>query len=124
MVGYSVEILESSKELTGKQKIQVKDTTDCIKLDVATKEAPVTIDVDYYVALLIHNEHSDDKEYKNYIIVDKNGTRYSTGSESFWSTFVGIYEDMSEETEPWQIKVYRMPSKNRPGKDFITCSVI
>lgn len=124
MVGYSVEILESSKELTGKQKIQVKDTTDCIKLDVATKEAPVTIDVDYYVALLIHNEHSDDKEYKNYIIVDKNGTRYSTGSESFWSTFVGIYEDMSEETEPWQIKVYRMPSNNRPGKDFITCSVI
>lgn len=124
MVGYSVEITESSKELTGKQKIQVKDTTDCVKLDVATKEAPVTIDVDYYVALLIHNEHSDDKEYKNYIIVDKNGTRYSTGSESFWSTFVGIYEDMSEETEPWQIKVYRMPSKNRPGKDFITCSVI
>lgn len=124
MVGYSVEITEASKELTGKQKIQVKDTTDCIKLDVATKEAPVTIDVDYYVALLIHNEHSDDKEYKNYIIVDKNGTRYSTGSESFWSTFVGIYEDMSEETEPWQIKVYRMPSKNRPGKDFITCSVI
>lgn len=124
MTGYSVEVAETSRELTGKQKIQLKDTTDCVRLDKATQEAPVLIDVDFFAELHIHNEKSEDKDYKNYVVVDKDGTRYVTGSESFWSAFRNIFDDMSETGEEWQLKVYRMPSKNRQGKDFITCSIV
>lgn len=124
MTGYSVEVAETSRELTGKQKIQLKDTTDCVRLDKATQEGAVLIDVDFFAELHIHNEKSEDKDYKNYVVVDKDGTRYVTGSESFWSAFRNIFDDMEETGEEWQLKVYRMPSKNRQGKDFITCSIV
>lgn len=124
MQGYEVTIAEASKELTGKQKVQLIDTTDCTRLDVATKQGEVTIDVDFYAVLNIHNEKSEDKDYKNYVVVDKDGTRYVTGSESFFSSFKNIYEAMQGDDEEWKLKVYRMPSKNRQGKDFITCSLI
>ena len=123
MTSYSVSILEASKELTAKQRIQIKDTTDAIGLDKATQSEAITIDVDMYAILSIHNEKSEDKDYECYVIVDKDGTRYTTGSPSFWSSFINIYNEMKDESD-WMLKVFRLPSKNRQGKDFITCSVI
>lgn len=124
MTGYEVKIVETSKELSAKERIQLKDTTDAIKLDKATQVDSVEIDVDYYAELSIHNDKADDKDYANYVIVDKSGTRYVTGSPSFWSAFRNIFDEMATESDPWKLKVYRMPSKNREGKDFITCSII
>ena len=122
---YSVRVRESSKELSAKERVQIKDTTDCVRLDEATKENAVMIDVDFYAILDIHNEKSDDKDYTTYVIVDKDGQRYTTGSPSFWSSFMNIYDEMIDAAEDdWSIKAYRMPSKNRAGKDFITCSLI
>lgn len=122
--GYEVTIAEASKELTGKQKVQLIDTTDCTRLDAVTKQGEVLIDVDFYAVLAIHNEKSEDKDYKNFVVVDRNGTRYVTGSESFFNSFVNIYNAMQGDDEEWKLKVYRMPSKNRQGKDFITCSLV
>ena len=85
---YSVTIKEVSKELTHKERVQITDLTDCVKLDAATQEGPVLIDLDYYAVLQIHNEKSTDKDYENYVIVDKNGVRYSTGSKSFFNNLV------------------------------------
>ena len=124
MTGYEVKIVETSKELSAKERIQLKDTTDAIKLDKATQVDCVEIDVDYYAELSIHNDKADDKDYANYVIVDKSGNRYVTGSPSFWLAFRNIFDEMATESEPWKLKVYRMPSKNREGKDFITCSLI
>lgn len=122
--GFSVSILETSKELSPKQRVQIKDTTDCVKLDAATQEAAVFINFDFYAILSVHNERAEDKDYETYVIVDKDGTRYTTGSTSFWSSFMNILEEMKDVTEEWSIKVFRMDSKNRAGKQFITCSVI
>lgn len=124
MEGYSVQILSTSKELSAKERIQLKDTTDAIKLDKATQTAEVIINVEMFAELLVHNDKADDKEYNTYVLVDKDGTRYTTGSPSFWSSFKNIYEEMKDESVAWELKVYRMPSKNREGKDFLTCSVI
>lgn len=121
---YSVSVRETSKELSPKERVQIKDTTDSIRLDEATKESAIIIDVDFYAILDIHNEKSEDKDYSTYVVVDKNGQRYTTGSNSFWNSFINICEEMEEVTEPWSIKVYRMPSKNRAGKEFITCSLV
>lgn len=124
---YSVKVKEVSKELTHKERVQITDLTDCVKLDTATQEGPVLIDLDYYAVLEIHNEKSEDKDYENYVVADKNGTRYSTGSKSFFNNLVTICEEMQDSEDPdevWQIKAYRRPSKNRQGKDFITCSIV
>lgn len=123
MTGYSVEIAETSKQLSAKERIRIKDTMDAIKLDEATKDGAIVINPAMYAVLNIHNEKSDNVDYKNYIVVDKDGTKYVTGSESFWSSFMNIYEEMDGEQEEWGIKVYRAPSKNYKGKDFITCSI-
>ena len=123
MNGYSVSIKESSRELTAKQRVALKDTTSAIKLDEATQVEPVIINVDMYAILAIHNEKSENPDYDNYIVVDKNGTKYVTGSASFWSSFMDIFTEMEGDDEEWALKVYRVPSKNYKGKDYITCSI-
>ena len=124
MDGYSVKIREASWEMSGKERVMLKDTSDAVKLDTVTTEETVLIDVDKFAILDIHNEKSDNKDYVNYVVVDKDGTKYVTGSNSFWSSFMNIYSEMLTSDEPYKIKVYKLPSKNRQGKDFITCSIV
>ena len=124
MTGYSVKIKETSKELTTKQRIALKDTSNAIKLDTACDENDVIIEPEYYAVLAIHNEKSDNVDYENYVIIDKNGVKYVTGSSSFWSSFMDIYDEMQGEEEHWSINVYKLDSKNYKGKKFLTCSII
>ena len=121
---YKVTITSVSRELSVKERIQLKDLSDVVKLDKATQVEPVIIDVDYYATLDIHNEKSDDKDYKNYVVVAKDGTRYVTGSQSFITAFSNIVDEITGENIDLTIKVFRLPSKNREGKDFITCSLV
>lgn len=125
MTGYSVEIKETSRELTAKQRIAIKDTAGAIKLDTACDEA-ISIEIEPvdYVVLAIHNEKSDNVDYENYVIIDKNGDKYVTGSTSFWNSFMDIYNEMQGEEEEWSIKAYKLDSKNYKGKKFLTCSII
>lgn len=127
MTNYSVKVVESSKELTKKETVMFKDLSDAINLSefIDEHDGAVMIDVESWVELAIHNEKAKDgqnKDYTNYVVVDKNGTRYYTGSESFFSSFKDIWCDMSDSTEEWSLKVYKKQSKGK--KDFITCSVM
>lgn len=127
MQNYSVKVVESSKELTKKETVMFKDLSDAVNLSEFIDEhgGAVMVDVESWVELAIHNEKAKDgqnKDYTNYVVVDKNGTRYYTGSESFWSSFKDIWCDMNDSTEEWSLKVYKKQSKGK--KDFITCSVM
>lgn len=124
MADYSVTISEASRELSAKERIAFKDTTACTKLDEVTAVEPITIYPIAYAVLDIHNEKSDDKDYKNYVIVDKDNEKYVTGSNSFFNSFMEIYSEMENEDEEWGIKIYRAPSKNYSGKSFITCTIV
>ena len=124
MTGYSVKILNASKELSARDRVAVKDTTNAIALDDATKDSPLVIAIDYYVELAVHNEKSEDKDYKKYVVVDKTGNKFVTGSESFFTAMLEIMEEMAESGEDFEIQVYRMPSKNYKGKEFLTCSIV
>lgn len=123
MVGYSVSVVESSKELSAKEKVMLKDVSNAIKLDEATQNGKVIIKPVAYVVLSIHNEKSDNKDYENYLIIDENNDKYVTGSASFWNSFCDIWSDMTGEDEEWMLECYRLPSKNYKGKDFLTCSI-
>lgn len=123
MNGYSVSIKETSKNLTAKERIAIKDTTSAIKLDEATQAESVLIAPEMFAVLSIHNDKSDNPDYENYIVVDKDGTKFVTGSQSFWTSFIDIWTEMENEDEDWSVLVYRHPSKNYKGKDFITCAI-
>lgn len=124
--GYTVKVAEASKELSKVERISIKDVSNCVRLDEAVNMAgdnKITIDVDYYAVLEVHNEKAkDDTDYNNFVIVDTNGTKYVTGSQSFWNSFSDIFEEM--EGESFSIEVYSKPSKNYNGKYFLTCSII
>ena len=127
MKGYEVNIVSATKDLSPKEKIKLKDLSNSINLDNATQEqGKVVIDYDYHVILEIHNEKSKDrKDYQNVVVVDKDGTKYNTGSESFLTTLEDITGEMlSAGEEDFSIEVYRKDSKNYKGKQFITCSVL
>ena len=127
MKGYEVNIVSSTRELSPKEKIKLKDLSNSINLDNATQaEGKVVINYDYHVILNIHNEKSKDrKDYQNVVVVDKDGTKYNTGSESFLTTLEDITDEMLDAGETdFSIEVYRKDSKNYKGKQFITCSVL
>ena len=126
MADYSVSIVESSKELTGKERVALKNLDDCVSLDDAiTPDTPkVVIDVKDYVILNVHNEKSDSKDYEKYIIYDKSGTRYITGSHPFFTTFEEIFSEMKDDDEEWSLVVYKRESNNYKGKQFLTCTII
>lgn len=125
MEGYSAKVIDASIELSAKDRIKLKDLSDAVQLDSAIDEAKeIIIEPDYYAVVSVHNEKSDTKDYEKYVIVSKDGTKYVTGSEAFWSSFKDIYSDMAGEADEWGIKCYKLPSKNYAGRGFLTCSII
>ena len=124
MEGYNVTITKTSKELTHKERVRMKDTTNALSLDEVTQDGPVLIDLDFYAVLNVHNEKSESIDYTVCILVDKAGTKYRTGSPSFLTALDEIMVDMADCDEDWQLEVSRRPSKNYKGKEFLTCSVV
>jgi hypothetical protein len=127
MEGFKAVIRESSKELTAKERVAIKDTSNAISIDeVTAAEGKLIIDYSFHVIIDIHNERSDNKDYVKCVVVDKSGTKYVTGSESFRNALVEIVNEMTEagEGDNIQIECYRKESKNYKGKSFITCSLI
>lgn len=123
MADYKCTVKYSSKELTNREKILAKDTTNAIKLDELLKpEDKLVITPDYYAVLDVHNEKSDTIDYEQYMIFDKSGTKYYTGSPSFWESFTDIFEEMGG--EEFSVEVYKVESRNYKGKYFLTCSII
>lgn len=121
---YEVKIRRTSKELSAKDRIKIKDTTNAIRLDEATAEGAIIISPDYFAVLDIHNEKSEDKDYSQVVLVDVAGNKYVTGSASFLTAFENIVDEMDGIDEEYQIEVYRRESKNYKGKSFITCSIV
>lgn len=123
---YSATIVSSSRELSVKEKIQFKDLTDTTRLDtVVDIDKPITIEVDTIVELAIHNENArDDKDYTTIVLVAKDGTRYSTSSESVRNAIEDIMDEASEGgLEDYSIKVLARPSKNREGQHYLTATI-
>lgn len=126
MEGYSVKIQYSSKELSAKERVAIKDTSNAISLDEATANGNIKIEYDSHVILQIHNEKSDNKDYTKTIVLAKDGAKYVTGSEAFTTALTDIVDEMTDagEADNITLEVYRKDSKNYKGKQFITVSLI
>lgn len=126
MKTFTVTIKESSKELTAREKIMLKDTSNAIKFDeVISEDSPLVITPVAYAVLGVHNEKAQDNpDYEQYVILTEDGIKYVTGSGSFWNSFYDIWVDMENEDEKFSIEVYKHDSKNYKGKQFLTCSIV
>lgn len=124
MSEFSVSIKESTMELTPKMRVMLKDYSNAIRLDEAANETGCIINPKDYAILSVHNEKSDNPDYDLYLIIDTEGTKYVTGSNSFWNAFMDIYNELKDCNENWSIEVYKRDSKNYKGKQFLTCSVV
>lgn len=127
MDGYKARVAVVSKDLSATERIKFKDTSDAIGIDLALKDLEsLTVTIDYYGVLDIHNEKAEDnKDYKNYVFVTTDGEKYVTGSESLWTSFTDIADELADEgmDEFPSIKFYKKESKNYKGKYFLTCSL-
>ena len=127
---YSAEIVEASREFSARERVMFKDTQNAISMNDFAEQAKsegakaIIENVKDYVHIMIHNEKSEDKDYDNYIVVDGAGDKYVTGSQAFWNSFMDIYNEMKDETEPWGIQLNLIPSKNYKGKNVLTCSLV
>ena len=122
---YAVEIKESSKELTRIERVRMKDTGNAKKLDqlVSTDETFVIVPAGY-VILSVHNDKSEDKDYDQYVVYDIDGNKFITGSDSFFSSFMRVWDELNDEIGEWSLEIYKRPSKNYSGKEFLSCSVV
>lgn len=127
---YSATISDASMELSARDRVKYKDTQNAISINDFAESCKaeggkaIIDDIKGYVVLDIHNDKSDDKDYKNYVILDGDDQKYVTGSTPFWNAFIDIYTEMANETEPWSIEINLLPSKNYKGKSVLTCSLI
>ena len=130
----TVKIAMASREFTKVQKIALQNTSECVSLDAELEELAkegkqLVISPKDYVVLDITTDKpnlSGNENYKNMVVIDRNGTRYATGSNSFMEAFINIYEIMHEDEEDpqYDIVVKRKDSKNYKGKYFLTCDIV
>lgn len=126
---FTVTITESSREFKGKEAIKLKDIGDAIRLNSAINEAEDNVVVftpEAWAVLHIENDNAkegQDKEYTNYIVLDTDGNKYITGSESFFLSLKDILDEMEGIDEEFAIKCYKVPSSNFSG-DFLKCSIV
>lgn len=128
---YKAEITYSTRDLSAREKIKFKDTTNAIPLDdVVTLDKPIELTIDTVVEILVENgaikgDDNKDKEYIVVVFTTDNGDVYKTSSPSFESSIIDIFDELQElnDTDPVTVRIYKRPSKNFNG-EFITCSLI
>ena len=67
---YESKIIESSRELSAKEKLAIKDCSNAKSLDEISENERLRIHPQLYAVCAIHNEKATDKkDYKKYIVV-------------------------------------------------------
>ena len=124
---YTVEITKTSRELSPKERVAIKNGS-AKKLDELTQNGEFIITPVGYAILKVNNDKSADKTYEQYVVFDISGDKYVTGSKSFFDAFLNIYTELNDENgtqiEEYSLRVFRKPSRNYAGKEFITCEVL
>lgn len=134
MKDYEVKIVECSKDLTVRERIQLKDTSASTGLNNALTEIEaqggnaLEITPIMWAALSVHNEYAaDNQDYTVYILKADNGVTYSTSSESFWRSFTGIVEELQADGDcqpgTFSVLVYHQISKKNVNK-LLLCSLV
>lgn len=123
---YKAVITDSSRVFTAREQLKYTDTAGMIKItDLLKEQDELVLQIVDYAVVKVENEKAkEDTEYRQYVLIANDDKVYYTGSESFWNSYKQIFDVMKEEDEDYEIKIYKVASKNRQGQSFITCSII
>ena len=120
---FSATIFESSREFSAREKLKITDTMTAIRLD--TLDGKIQIPVESFAKIHVHNPFaSEDTDYDQFVILAETGDVFLTGSSSFISSFLRIYDALKGTDEKMIISVKKVPSKNRQGKYFLACALV
>lgn len=121
MTNYEVKIIESSKELTKREKVRFKDYNQFPTLPELLSEAPdFCFEPDFDVVLSVHNEkvkEGQKQDYEIYLFVTKTGDAFYTGSASFFDSYKDIISEMQGETD-FMLGCKKIQSKNYTGSFY------
>ena len=127
MEKFSAKLIEASRELTARDKIRFKNFGTALSLDtlVHDESEAFVIEPIGYVAYDVHNDNSENKDYKMFIIEDKSGALYRTGSGAFFDRFKEIFDTMAADApgEEYTISVVKRPSAKYKGKFVLLCQL-
>ncbi len=127
---YKSEVVDSSKELTAKERIQLKDLTDGTNLnELVSSAGHVDISIDFTATVEVHNEKAEHKDYTVYVYMDKDGTKYYSGSETLANRISEIADELADDgisisDEGIILQVYGRDSKNFAGRQFLTAKLL
>lgn len=130
MEEYSVEIIESSRDFTPRERLKIMRNGQMLSMDSAIEEAKAngaTLEicpVDYAVVKIFNPIAKGDKEYEKFVVFEKGGAMFCTGSKSFFTSFKVIWDTMKETDEEYSIELFKRESKNYPGKTYIDCAIV
>lgn len=125
---FKVTVVNSSRALTGAERMQVKRYGDGEKI-----EPGKMYEILWYAIAEIHNEYSQQNtDYEVCVLGTPDGAVY-TASESFTKTIQEIYEQARESWDndspecvmpPLIIKVNQKQSKKDSKKKFLVCAFV
>lgn len=126
MKAYKAEVIDSHKELTARERIQMKEFSDSIRVTdlIANSEYPV-ITVCGYAAVHVTNDAAEDpkeRDYTKYQFIDSDGIKYSTSSASLYEAVTDIYNEL--EGQDVTVRFCSKQSRNFKGGEFLTAVLV
>ena len=113
------------KELTKKEMFSVSRFNRCDDVSSLIGEQEVIIkDVQTVAIVEVHNEKSDNTDYKKMVVIGADGSRYLTGSETAIREMMDIMDYMEDDVEPFDVQFVTRPSNNYKDRDFITVELL
>lgn len=113
------------KELTKKEMFSVSRFNRCEDVSSLISEQEVIVkDVQTVAIVEVHNEKSDNTDYKKMVVIGADGSRYLTGSETAIREMMDIMEYMEGDNEPFDVQFVTRPSNNFKDRDFITVELL
>lgn len=125
-MAYSSVIEHSFRPMTTIQKFNVRDTSGAIGINDMVQENNGVFDIDGIVNVCVCNVHNDmvqdeaNVDYKNYFLIDKDGSQYYTSSDTLFDDIVAICNLITEseketgkKIEAFSIVVKEFPSKKQ-----------
>lgn len=125
-----VKFIYTSKDLTPRERLKLKERADAIQLSEAVDRAEngyIDIYPDIYAQLEItelddFDDNGDEKVINSFMIISKDGVKYTFTSEALWNSFTNIREEMGE--EEFGIRCFKKQSKKNAAYKYLTCTII
>lgn len=113
------------KELTKKEMFSVSRFSRCKDVASLLSEQEVIVKEVQTVAIVeVHNEKSENTDYKKMVVIGSDGSRYVTGSETAMREMMDIMDYMAEYDEAFDVQFVTRPSNNFKDRDFITVELL